>query len=199
MKYARSPQKNDTPSRHAKTRALVRAIARELGRAPSTISREMRRNAAPTAATVPSRPAHRTPRPGADAQGATRASAPKTWEVVERYLRLDWSPEQVSGFLRAEGSCAISHETIYVHVWHDKARGGDLWTHLRQASKKRRKRYGAYDSRGRLAGKRHISERPPEVEDRRERRSLGDRHGDGHRARPATACSRWSSARPATA
>ena len=37
---------------------------------------------------------------------------------------------------------------------------------MRQAAKKRRKRYGAYDSRGRLAGKRHISERPPEVETR---------------------------------
>ena len=44
-----------------------------------------------------------------------------------------------------------------------QACGGDLWRHLRQAGKKRRKRYGAYDSRGRLAGKRHISERPPEV------------------------------------
>ena len=39
---------------------------------------------------------------------------------------------------------------------------------MRQAGKKRRKRYGAYDSRGRLAGKRHISERPPEVEERAE-------------------------------
>ncbi|NTW29583.1 MAG: IS30 family transposase [Coriobacteriia bacterium] len=37
---------------------------------------------------------------------------------------------------------------------------------MRQSSKKRRKRYRSYDSRGRLAGKRHISERPPEVESR---------------------------------
>ena len=42
----------------------------------------------------------------------------------------------------------------------DKRSGGDLHTHLRCSPKKRRKRYGAYDSRGRLAGKRHISERP---------------------------------------
>jgi IS30 family transposase len=49
-----------------------------------------------------------------------------------------------------------------------QACGGDLWRHLRQAGKKRRKRYGAYDSRGRLGGKRHISERPPEVASRTE-------------------------------
>ena len=88
--------------------------------------------------------------------------------MVERYLRLDWSPEQVAGFLRCEGLLRISHETIYVHVWREKRAGGELWRHLRQAGKKRRKRYGAYDSRGRLAGKRHISERPPEVEARAE-------------------------------
>ena len=85
------------------------------------------------------------------------------WREVERLLRLWWSPEQIAGHL---GS--VSHETIYVHVWRDKRRGGSLWRHLRQAGKKRRKRYGAYDSRGRLAGKRHISERPPEVEARAE-------------------------------
>jgi IS30 family transposase len=64
------------------------------------------------------------------------------------------------------GLLSISYETIYLRVWRDKKGGGDLWRHLRQATKKRRKRYAAYDSRGRPAGKRHISERPPEVESR---------------------------------
>jgi len=49
-----------------------------------------------------------------------------------------------------------------------RAAGSELWKHLRQAGKKRRKRYGVYDSRGKLAGKRHISERPAEVEERLE-------------------------------
>ena len=44
---------------------------------------------------------------------------------------------------------------------------GQLWKQLRQSSKRRRKRYRAYDSRGRLADKRHISERPSSVESRR--------------------------------
>jgi len=79
---------------------------------------------------------------------------------------MDWSPEQISGFLAAEGIMRISHESIYMRIWHDKANGGGLWRHLRQSPKRFRKRYRARDSRGRLAGKRHISERPPEVEDR---------------------------------
>jgi IS30 family transposase len=61
----------------------------------------------------------------------------------------------------------MSHETVYQYIWRDKAEGGSLWEHLRQSSKQRRKRYKAYDSRGRLANKRHISERPASVETRR--------------------------------
>lgn len=51
-------------------------------------------------------------------------------------------------------------------MWADRAEGGVLHRHLRCAPKKRRKRYGRYDSRGRLAGKRAISERPATVEKR---------------------------------
>ena len=105
------------------------------------------------------------------------------WVLVEHLVSLDWSPEQVSGWLRLHGILSISHETIYLRVWHDKQRGGELWRHLRQATKKRRKRYRSYDSRGRLAGKRHISERPPEVEGRQTTGHweidsiMGDDHG----------------------
>jgi IS30 family transposase len=90
------------------------------------------------------------------------------WELVLTHLRLHWSPEQISGRLEQSGLLRISHETIYRYIWRDKRSGGTCYTLLRQAGKKRRKRYGAYDSRGRLAGKRHISERPPAVEHRHE-------------------------------
>jgi len=53
----------------------------------------------------------------------------------------------------------ISHETIYRHIWKVTQSGGNLQVHLRRANTRFRKRYGAYDSRGRLAGKRHISTR----------------------------------------
>ena len=145
----------------------MRAIARDLDRAPSTISREIGRNRCNDAGYRAFKACHRTRGRRSRSRRNARVTA-EQWRIVERYLRLDWSPEQVSGFLRAERIIRISHETIYVHIWRDKAAGGDLWRHLRQATKKRRKRYGAYDSRGRVAGKRHISERPPEVETRSE-------------------------------
>jgi transposase, IS30 family len=143
-----------------------RAIARDLARAPSTISREVARNRRThdggyRAFTACERTRARRRR----SRRNERVTA-EAWELVERYLRFDWSPEQVAGFLRTEGLLRISHETIYVHVWREKRAGGELWRHLRQAGKRRRKRYGAYDSRGRLAGKRHISERPADVETR---------------------------------
>ena len=73
-----------------------------------------------------------------------------------------WGSEQVSGQRRGSGEFAISHETICRHVWRDRQAGGSLHEHLRGA----RKRYGAYDSRGRLAGKRMIGERPASIESR---------------------------------
>jgi IS30 family transposase len=148
-----------------KQRYSIRAIARELQRAPSTISRELRRNLRPTGRYVPDiAHSYATARRRRSRRNARIGS--ETWAVVDRYLRLDWSPEQVSGFLRDEGILRISHEAIYVHVWADKRSGGDLWTHLRQAKKRCRKRYRSRDWRGRLAGKRHISERPAAVEER---------------------------------
>lgn len=62
---------------------------------------------------------------------------------------------------------SLSHETIYQYIWQDKANGGEFWLCLRQSSKQRRKRYKAYDSRSRLANKRHISERPKTIEMRK--------------------------------
>ena len=89
------------------------------------------------------------------------------YRLVEKYLAMKWSPEQISGRLKRDGLLSISYETIYKHVWRDKRQGGFLYTHLRGSQKKRRKRYRAYDSRGKLAQKRHISERPKSVENRR--------------------------------
>jgi IS30 family transposase len=65
------------------------------------------------------------------------------------------SPEQIIDFIRRLNLTKnkMSHETIYQSIWRDKKNGGSLWTYLRLSSKQRRKRYKAYDSRGRLASK----------------------------------------------
>ncbi len=100
---------------------------------------------------------------------------------IEALIKKDFSPEQIHGRLKLEGKTCMSHETIYKWIWMDKKNGGSLWIHLRGAQKQRRKRYSKKDSRGRLAGKKTIEQRPIEVE-KRER--IGDWeidtvHGNG--------------------
>jgi len=144
-------------------------IGRQLGRHRSTIGRELQRNSSLGDGSYrPSKAIERT----TGRRSRSRRNQHFTLEdyrCVEALLRRQWSPEQVSGFLRRSRRLQISHETIYRHVWHDRRCGGDLHEHLRGAPKRLyRKRYRSYDSRGRLAGKRHISERPAAVEGRRQ-------------------------------
>lgn len=141
------------------------AIARALGRHRSTIGREIRRNSNRDGAYRPSTADQMTRGRRSRSRRNQRFSA-ADWRLVDPLIREDFSPDQVSGWLRRFRLLSISHETIYRHVWVDWKRGGTLHRHLRGARKQRRKRYGRYDSRGRLAGKRPISERPPGAENR---------------------------------
>jgi transposase, IS30 family len=141
-------------------------IARMLGRHRSTLYREVRRNA--------------THHDGgyraelADSHARTRRSRSRRnqrfsaadWAQVHAQLRERWSPEQIAGRFRHERRLRISHETIYRHIWADKRAGGALHLYLRGHPKPCRKRYGHYDSRGRLAGKRPITARPAIVDAR---------------------------------
>jgi len=142
------------------------AIARVLGRHRSTIGREVRRNRAASDGT------YRPPLADWYARGRrSRARRNRRFSAAElqrvrALLEQQWSPEQVAGWLRRQGLPWISHETIYRYIWADKRQGGQLYTHLRGARKQRRKRYGRYDSRGRVAGKRPITARPAVVERR---------------------------------
>ena len=142
-------------------------IARRLGRHRSTISREVRRNSSRGDGSYrPSKAIERTN--GRRSRSRRNQHFTKAnFAMVEEKLKADWSPEQISGRLHLDGKLSISHETIYTHVWRDKQAGGHLYRHLRCSSKLRRKRHNSYDSRGRLAGKRHISERPSSIEKRR--------------------------------
>lgn len=156
-------------------RWTVRAIARALGRAPSTISREVRRNWKQLDRGYRPRLADWYARGRRSRSRRNQRFTAREWQLVEQLLREDWSPEQVAGWLRRVRWLRISHETIYRRVWADKAGGGDLHGHLRGACKQRRKRYRSYDSRGRLAGKRMIGERPVVVATRRQ---VGHWEGD---------------------
>ena len=151
------------------------AIARALGRHRSTITREMRRNRTRHDGYYRPQLADWYARGRRSRSRRNQRFTPADWARVDRLLCDDWSPEQIAGWLRRHRILAISHETIYRHLWADKANGGVLYQHLRGAHKQRRKRYGAYDSRGRLAGKRPITARPSAVEARSQ---IGHWEGD---------------------
>ena len=143
------------------------AIARIMGRDRSTISRELQRNSSRSDGAYRHTKAQERTNGRRSRSRRNSHFLPKDWRLIEGLLREYLSPEQISGKLRRDGLLHVSHETVYKHIWRDKRRGGQLYLNLRQPTK-RRKRYGSYERRGRLAGKRHISERPAAVELRRE-------------------------------
>lgn len=142
------------------------AIARVMGRHRSSISRELRRNQSHSDGTYRPELADWYARGRRSRSRRNTQFSASDWARVEALVQEDWSPEQIAGRLRRERVLWISHETIYRRIWVDKCAGGGLYRHLRGARKLKRKRYGAYDSRGRLAGKRPITARPPGAEHR---------------------------------
>lgn len=140
-------------------------IAIALGRHKSTIYREVQRNSRANRQSTYYQPAL------AHSRAVTRRSRSRrnkqfgtlSFVLVDALLSLEWSPEQIVGYLKRKQIPTMCHETIYQYVWTDKLQGGQLWKKLRQSSKIRRKRYKSKDSRGRLAAKRNISERPEQA------------------------------------
>jgi IS30 family transposase len=144
----------------------VAEIARRVGRHRSTIYRELKRNASSHDGNY--RATHACQKASGRQKRSKRNMRYKAGDFrhAAKLVRADSSPEQAVGRMRLEGRPAMSHETLYKWIWRDKAAGGTLWQHLRGARKQRRKRYAANDSRGRLAGKKMIGERPAVVERR---------------------------------
>ena len=173
----RSPLRLSLADREELSRGLVagdslRAIAVRLGRAPSTISREVAWNRGRTD--------YRAWR--ADREGIERGRRPKLSKLavnsrlrqeVERGLRARWSPQQIAAGLLQEYpddlEMRVSHETIYRTLF-VQARGGlrkELATCLRTGRTQRRPQMRTeHSGAGRLQNMILISERPPEVEDR---------------------------------
>ena len=160
-------------SRGIASRSSIRDIAKGLQRAASTVSREVARHGG--------RPEYRAHE--ADDQAWESALRPKKCllalhrrlrEIVASKLILEWSPEQISGWLKTEypqdERMRVSHETIYRSLF-IQARGvlkKELMDHLRTKRRMRRSQHSRIfqDSRGQIADAISIRERPAEVEDR---------------------------------
>lgn len=143
------------------------AIAKNLGKHRSSIYRELHRNKCPSHGYYVVEKADSYARSRRSISRRNQRYNDDDFAIVRQYLGEKWSPEQIAGYLKSKGERVMSHETIYQYIWRNKVDGGSLWRDLRQSSKQRRKRYKAYDSRGRLTNKRHISERPKSVEARK--------------------------------
>ena len=139
---------------------------------PSTISRELRRNKSsngyyPRAAHEQAQQRHLHKRRAYKWTGH--------WgRIIERKLRLQWSPEQISGWLFCQHHFSLSQERIYHHIRADRAAGGSLHTHLRLRLDPHRSKK-ATDYKGGLPNRISIDDRPPIVE---EKTRIGDWEGD---------------------
>ena len=150
----------------------LRQISRDLGRAPSTVSREVRRHGGPRRyraaaadrASVGTRPA---------SEALSLGDAPVLLRrAVATKLALEWSPQQIAGWLRQaypdDPTMRVSHETIYLSLF-VQSRGvlkKALMAHLRQRRAYRRPKSAAAHPGGHIVDAVSIRERPATVEDR---------------------------------
>jgi len=144
-------------------------IANELDRAPSTISREIKRNTG--------RRGYR-PKQAQEKYLERREACTKPYKitgkieqsVIER-LDEEHSPEQISGYLKEFEGVDISYEGIYNYIKRDFKEGGSLYKKLRRSNRKRRKKYGSYSTKGQIPNRVFIDDRPKIVD---EKTRLGD-------------------------
>jgi IS30 family transposase len=141
-----------------------REIARVLGRSVSTITRERHRNASQHDGRYRAEKAHQYAMARRSRTRKQDQYSQQEWEQVAGLVERKWSPEQIAGRARVMRKTCMSKETIYRYIRRERGAGGQVWRHLRIMSKYGRKRRGSPATRGRLVGKRHISERPRAVE-----------------------------------
>jgi IS30 family transposase len=157
---------------HIKTQ---KEIANMIGVHPSTISRELKRG---------SDTSGRVYFPIGSQDRATKVQQEKSKQanlkltketklLIQKYLKKEYSPEQIVAVLRTRHTILISYVSIYKFIYYDRREGGKLYTHLRQKGKKRIK----YSTQGKVHIKDRvpIDHRPSIVDDKRR---IGDFEAD---------------------
>lgn len=146
------------------------AIATLIGINQSSVSRELSRNTGLRG--YRQNQAHRKSVERRQATAKPHKMTPILIDEIEDKLLLKWSPEQISGWLLMNQDLSISHESIYRHVWADKAADGDLYKHLRRKARKYKARGSNGKTRsGQIKNRVSIDERPISVD---EKSAVGD-------------------------
>jgi len=157
----------------------IREIARALGRSPSAISREVKRNASPEYRLYLSHRAHgRSVQRRRAASQRPRLKSEHLRRSVRDKLALGWSPEQIAGRLRLDSpGCTISHEAIYQYLYHPKTEDRQTLIHcLRRAHRRRTPRgISRRERKTKIPNRIPIEDRPTEVESRQ---TFGHWEGD---------------------
>lgn len=137
----------------------VRAIAYELGRSPSTISRELERGRG--AKGYRHAQAQALAQQRALGSRNQRLIAQSVWQQVEQLLAIEHSPEQIGSAL------GCSPMSIYRYIRRNRAAGGNLYKKLRCKRKVRRRYAKGYGGQGQIRNRRDISERPAHIAQRK--------------------------------
>lgn len=137
-------------------------IAKEVGCSKSTISRELKRNSNPNgykaeSAEVATKQRHKS-------KPKDKAITKNIEKYIRKHLKLDWSPEQISGRMAKETDYKVSHETIYKYIYDNKSKNGKLYKNLRHKNKKYHKRGSQNSEKGVLKDRVMIEKRPKIVD-----------------------------------
>ena len=150
----------------------LRYMASRLGFHPSTISRELDRgNGGRISIGYQADSAQKVRQEKCTRRGRKRKIVGKLAELIRKLIGEDFSPEQISRRILQELKIRISHETIYQYVKRDKQSGGLLYKNLRWGRRRRRKRFYVPRTRADILLRKHISERPKIID---ERKRFGD-------------------------
>jgi len=171
----------------------AKALAATLGVHRSTVYRELNRNSTPEGYY-----------PVAAHRKAMKRHHRKAWKIPsneflqqiihQKLAHQQWSPQQMSGWLKKHLKLCLSHECIYQYLKRDKQNGGALYKHLRHRGRYRKRRFGHISRQGRIPGRVSIHQRSKIVE---ERCRFGDFEidtlvGKHHKNGIVTVVDRWS-------
>jgi transposase, IS30 family len=147
------------------------AIAERINKHKSVVCRELKRNCDKRNGCYRASLAHRRCEKRHSDKNKKVTFTSEVKNYVTKWIKEDYSPEQIVGNAEIEGLKCVSIERIYIFIWEDKKQGGELYKHLRTQGKRYRQRGASKDKRGQIVGRVGIEKRPKEVD---QKQRIGD-------------------------